>query len=487
MPNVRLRTIINVDNSTTFQVQREDGEWVDLTWQMITDKPFETLDDTIFTVDENGVLSIISLSTPDWQNIVNKPFITLDPSDFTVDNNGVLHYSGSMDWTSLTGKPFSSLDSDDFTVDNNGKLSVIHQNIPNQNWSQITGKPFTSLNNQQFQVIGGTLYLNVATNPQWVNVQNKPFSTLDPNNFTVDNGMLKAIPQTIPDQNWSQIQQKPFESLDANDFTVDADGKMSVNFPTPTPDDWQDVSSKPFETLNGTDFSVDQDGELSVNFPTPTPDDWDSITSKPFETLNSSDFSVDPDTGELSLAGGGGGGNPEWSDVLNKPFTYLGNYVYQYDDKLNVRGTSVVVQDNRGPDLDTEAKLKSCIMDILGASLDNYLGLTPSQNNYMLLNSIVNICKTHCRAKSGINTWDFYPVIIASLNKIYESSSLDRFMIGFQAYGAPKTSVASTDDTRMICGEVIFSVSKTNGSYTGNASYYNYQIYTADVAKGYFT
>lgn len=342
MPNVRLRTIINQDNSTTFQVQfHEGGEWEDLTWDMISDKPFETLDDTVFIVDENGVLTITDIPTVcSWGDVSDKPFIFLDPDDFSVSASGVLSYSGSMDWANIIGKPFSTLDNNDFDVVS-GQLKVRHQTIPNQTWSQIQNKPFTSLDPTNFQVVGGVLYLNLNPEiPTWSNVQNKPFTYLDSNDFAVVGDTLKVKHQTIPDPEWTDVQNKPFESLDANDFTVDAQGKASVNFPTPVPDDWDDVTGKPFETLNGTDFSVDADGEVTVNFPappTPTPDDWDDITNKPFESLNSSDFSVDPDTGELSLAGGGGGGNPDWTDVLNKPFNLLGSEFYAYDNKLRSR------------------------------------------------------------------------------------------------------------------------------------------------------
>lgn len=339
MPNVRLRTIINQDNSTTFQVQfHEGGEWEDLTWDMISDKPFETLDDTVFIVDENGVLTITDVPTVcSWGDVSDKPFIFLDPDDFSVSASGVLSYTGSLDWADIIGKPFSTLDNNDFEVVS-GQLKVRHQTIPNQTWSQIQNKPFTSLDPTNFQVVGGVLYLNLNPEiPSWSNVQNKPFTYLDSNDFAVVGDTLKVKHQTIPDPEWTDVQNKPFETLDANDFTVDAQGKASVNFPTPVPDDWDDVTGKPFESLNGTDFSVDADGEVTVNFPappTPTPDDWDDVTNKPFETLNSSDFSVDPDTGELSLSGGGGGGNPDWTDVQNKPFDTLGDDFYTYNGAL---------------------------------------------------------------------------------------------------------------------------------------------------------
>ena len=344
MPNVRLRTIINQDNSTTFQVQfHEGGEWEDLTWDMISDKPFETLDSTVFLVDENGVLTITDIhSVTNWSDITEKPFIFLDPNDFTVSSSGVLSYTGSVDWSSVVGKPFNTLNNNDFEVQN-GQLSVKHQTIPNQNWSQIQNKPFTSLDPTNFQVVGGVLYLNINPEiPYWSAIQNKPFTYIDSNDFAVVGDTLKVKHQTIPDQTWSQIQQKPFETLDANDFTVDGNGKVKVNFPqTPTGNpDWDDVQNKPFNSLNAGDFTVDGNGEVSVNFPTPptpTPDSWQDVTSKPFETLNSSDFSVDPDTGELSLAGGGGGGNPDWTDVQNKPFNLLGSEFYAYDNQLKSR------------------------------------------------------------------------------------------------------------------------------------------------------
>ena len=41
MANVKLRTIINEDNSTTFQVQFEDGKWVELDeYELWTDEYF---------------------------------------------------------------------------------------------------------------------------------------------------------------------------------------------------------------------------------------------------------------------------------------------------------------------------------------------------------------------------------------------------------------------------------------------------------------
>lgn len=434
MPNVRLRTIINVDNSTTFQVQREDGEWVDLTWEMITDKPFSTLDDTIFTVDENGVLSIISLSTPDWQNIVNKPFITLDPSDFTVDNNGVLKYSGSMDWASLTGKPFSSLDNNDFIV-NNGKLSVIHQNIPNQGWSQITGKPFTSLNDQQFQVIGGTLYLNVATNPQWSNVQNKPFSSINPNNFTVENGMLNVIPPTIPDPEWNDVQNKPLSSLNSDDFTVDENGEASVNFPTPTPDSWQDVTSKPFETLNETDFSVD------------------------------------PDTGELSLAGGG---SVDWSSIQNKPFNYIGTGLYVYDGKLMNRYFTYIRKSMPAKHIAYLTTLKMFIQNMLRSALANRLGVTASivtdyyplllegASNYMYLYLRIDNTQTDLTQFS-----DGYEVMVeAECYRNQEGSSEDKFMIAYRVNGMPLLDASNVAKRYMIEGLAQYRAAKTDGEYT---------------------
>ena len=329
MPNVRLRTIINQDNSTTFQVQfHEGGEWEDLTWDMISQKPFETLDDTVFLVDENGVLTITDIHTvSNWSDVLDKPFIFLDPDDFSVSESGVLSYTGSLDWSSIVGKPFNTLNNNDFEIQN-GQLSVKHQIIPNQNWSQIQSKPFTSLDPSSFQVVGGVLYLNLNPEiPYWAAIQQKPFTYLDNNDFAVIGDTLKVKHQTIPDQNWSQIQQKPFETLDSNDFSTDAQGKMSVNFPTP---DWDDLTGRPFETLNSSDFSVDADNELSVNFPTPTPDDWQDVTGKPFESIGSG-LSVDQD-GVLSATGGGG--NPDWLNVQNKPFSTLGGDFYAYNGAL---------------------------------------------------------------------------------------------------------------------------------------------------------
>ena len=329
MSNVRLRTIINQDNSTTFQVQfHEGGEWEDLTWDMISQKPFETLDDTVFLVDENGVLTITDIHTvSNWSDVLDKPFIFLDPDDFSVSESGVLSYTGSLDWSSIVGKPFNTLNNNDFEIQN-GQLSVKHQIIPNQNWSQIQSKPFTSLDPSSFQVVGGVLYLNLNPEiPYWAAIQQKPFTYLDNNDFAVIGDTLKVKHQTIPDQNWSQIQQKPFETLDSNDFSTDAQGKMSVNFPTP---DWDDLTGRPFETLNSSDFSVDADNELSVNFPTPTPDDWQDVTGKPFESIGSG-LSVDQD-GVLSATGGGG--NPDWLNVQNKPFSTLGGDFYAYNGAL---------------------------------------------------------------------------------------------------------------------------------------------------------
>ena len=360
MPNVRLRTIINQDNSTTFQVQFTDGgEWVDLTWEMISDKPFESLDDTVFIVDEDGVLSIINIPTTcDWSDVTDKPFTTLNPSDFSVNESGVLSYSGTFDWSSVGDKPFTTLDPDDFEVSADGELSVRHQTIPNQTWNQITGKPFSSLDSDTFQVVGGVLYLNLnPSTPNWNDVQGKPFSTLDSGDFSVSGGVLKTIKQvwntltgkpfnslnpsdfsvldgvlsTIK-QTWNTLTGKPFNTLSPDDFTL-TDGELGVNFPAQLDPEWDDVEQKPFETLDNSDFSVDADGKLAVNFPTPSPDDWDDITNKPFSSLNSSDFSVDAD-GELSVIGGGGSGIG-WSDIQYPLYR-------TWDDKLT---TNIVVQD----------------------------------------------------------------------------------------------------------------------------------------------
>ena len=261
MANVKLRTIINEDNSTTFQVQFEDGKWVDLTWDMISNKPFETLDNTVFIVDENGVLTITDKPI-NWADIGNKPFITLNPADFEVSASGVLSYKGSIDWADILGKPFNSLNDNDFEVQN-GQLSVKHQTIPNQNWSQIQQKPFNSLDPTTFQVVGGVLYLN--TNPgitYWNDIQNKPFSFIDNNTLEVVNDTLKAKAPTIPNQTWSQIEQKPFSTLNPTDFSVNEGGEVSVNFPAaPTPVvNWADVQNKPFSFLDSNLFNVYEGG-----------------------------------------------------------------------------------------------------------------------------------------------------------------------------------------------------------------------------------
>ena len=258
MANVKLRTIINEDNSTTFQVQFEDGKWVDLTWDMISNKPFETLDNTVFIVDENGVLTITDKPI-NWADIGDKPFITLNPADFEVSPSGVLSYKGSIDWADILGKPFNSLNDNDFEVQN-GQLSVKHQTIPNQNWSQIQQKPFNSLDTNTFQVVGGVLYLN--TNPgitYWNDIQNKPFSFIDNNTLEVVDDTLKAKAPTIPNQTWSQIEQKPFEtigsglSVDPNTKELKADGgSATVN--------WDDIQNKPFSFLDSNLFMVYEGG-----------------------------------------------------------------------------------------------------------------------------------------------------------------------------------------------------------------------------------
>ena len=335
MPNVRLRTIINQDNSTTFQVQfHEGGEWEDLTWDMISDKPFETLDDTVFIVDENGVLTITDVPTVcSWGDVSDKPFIFLDPDDFSVSASGVLSYTGSLDWSSIVGKPFSTVDNSDFII--TGGVLKLRPITVNVGWDDVSSKPFTYLDSSDFEVTSDTLKVKHQTipDPDWQDVLNKPFSSLDSDDFSVDaDGEVSVnFPTPTPDD-WDDVTNKPFETLNGTDFSVDADGEVSVNFPTPTPDDWDDITNKPFESLNGTDFSVDADGEVSVNFPTPTPDDWDDVTGKPFESIGSG-LSVDQD-GVLS-ATGGGGGNPSWNDVTSKPFSTLGEDLYEYNGVLN--------------------------------------------------------------------------------------------------------------------------------------------------------
>lgn len=258
MANVKLRTIINEDNSTTFQVQFEDGKWVDLTWDMISNKPFETLDNTMFIVDENGVLTITD--TPiNWSDIGDKPFITLNPSDFEVSPSGVLSYKGSIDWADILGKPFNSLNDNDFETQN-GILSVKHQPIPNQNWSQIQQKPFNSLDSNTFQVVGGVLYLN--TNPgitYWNDIQNKPFSFIDNNTLEVVDDTLKAKAPTIPNQTWSQIEQKPFETIGTG-LSVDPETKALKAEGTTGTVNWDDIQNKPFSFLDSNLFMVYEGG-----------------------------------------------------------------------------------------------------------------------------------------------------------------------------------------------------------------------------------
>ena len=507
MPNVRLRTIINQDNSTTFQVQfNEGGEWSDLTWDMISDKPFETLDDTVFIVDENGVLTITDVPTVcSWGDVSDKPFIFLDPDDFTVSASGVLSYTGNLDWTDIIGKPFSTLDNNDFEV-NAGKLSVKHQTIPNQTWSQIQNKPFTSLDPTNFQVVGGVLYLNLNPEiPSWSNVQNKPFTYIDNDDFAVIGDTLKVKHQTIPDQTWSQIQNKPFESLDANDFSVDQDGKASVNFPTPdwddvtnkpfetlgsdfsvdgdgemsvnfpaqTDPDWDDVQNKPFETL-GSDFSVDGNGEMSVNFPTPTPDDWDDVTNKPFETLGS-DFSVDPDTGELSLAGGGG--NPDWSDITSKPFNGLaasGTNLYVWDGNLIGRGVTYsqaeMANDNK---ITTQADLRNFALEYIKNSLLNKFATTTAGAGYY--GFIQDECK--CINKTVLK-YDISTPFVAggskdvyvdmSYKKNWQYSNYDEFAVSAIFKGMPLyTEVSKLIVMFVNCTVCLY---KTDGVYNGSAN-----------------
>lgn len=477
MPNVRLRTIINQDNSTTFQVQfHQGGEWEDLTWDMISDKPFETLDDSVFMVDENGVLTITDVPTVcSWGDISDKPFIFLDPDDFSVDASGKLSYTGSLDWTDITGKPFSTLDANDFQV-SNGKLSVIHQSIPNQTWSQIQNKPFTSLDPTNFQVVGGVLYLNLNPEiPTWSNVQNKPFTYLDNSDFAVVGDTLKVKHQTIPDQNWSQIQQKPFETLDANDFTVDVDGKMSVNFPTPAPDDWDDVTNKPFESLNSTDFTVDGNGEASVNFPTPTPDAWDDVTSKPFETLNGTDFSVDQD-GELSVNFPTPAPD-DWADITNKPFTNIGRGFSVYDDYINVLGNTMTYVNNDSHKITTLAELRTFIQDFCRNSLENKLGVsTPDAGWYtpLLADEAFNICGIKLKLDNTqpdlTQYGNSYRVPIAIVCRaVSYNSSYDEFDMWVDVSGLPDYTDASK--TLHLSGMMYFKANKTDGVYTSVGNY----------------
>ena len=467
MPNVRLRTIINQDNSTTFQVQfSQDGEWTDLTWDMISDKPFETLDDTVFIVDENGVLTITNIPTVcSWGDITDKPFIFLDPDDFSVDASGKLSYTGSLDWTDITGKPFSTLDANDFQV-SNGKLSVIHQTIPNQTWSQIQNKPFTSLDPTNFQVVGGVLYLNLNPEiPTWSNVQNKPFTYLNGDDFAVVGDTLKVKHQTIPDPDWDDVQDKPFENLDANDFSVDGDGKLSVNFPTIPDPDWDDVQSKPFETLNGTDFSVDADGEVSVNFPTPSPDDWDDITNKPFESLGSG-LSVDQD-GVLSASGGAS----TWGDITGKPFSYLGAGLHVYDDYLNILDSTINYVSNTGYEVTTTAALRTFIQDFCRNSLAYKLGVaTPDPGWYcQLTDEAINI--VGIRLKLSISQYPIsvrVPIAIICRFTNY-NENYDEFDMWIDVSGLP--DYTDHEKTLHMSGLLYFKANKTDGNYVSVTNY----------------
>lgn len=476
MSNVRLRTIINQDNSTTFQVQfPESGEWEDLTWDMISDKPFETLDDTVFMVDENGVLTITDIHTvTNWTDVEDKPFIFLDPDDFTVSASGVLSYTGSLDWSAIVGKPFNTLDNNDFEVQN-GKLSVKHQTIPNQTWSQIQNKPFTSLDPTNFQVVGGVLYLNINPEiPYWSAIQNKPFTYLDSNDFAVVGDTLKVKHQTIPDQNWSQIQQKPFETLDANDFTVDQQGKVKVNFPqSPTQDvEWDDVQNKPLSSLNSDDFTVDENGEASVNFPTPTPDSWQDVTGKPFESIGSG-LSVDPDTKELSATGGGG--NLNWSDVQNKPFNDIGTGLYVNDGHLNNRYiTWMNLSMSNANKIANALSLKSFFKDVIKSALANKFNL-PSEKvvdyfpmllegaqNYMYLTMRLDNTDTSLTQFS-----DSHKMLMeVEIYKFNESSSQDTFVLPVRVSGLLSADGSNTPKIYNVLGYIYATISKSGGQYT---------------------
>ena len=493
MPNVRLRTIINQDNSTTFQVQfSEGGEWTDLTWDMISDKPFETLDDTVFIVDENGVLTITNIPTVcSWGDVSDKPFIFLDPDDFSVDAQGKLSYTGSLDWTDITGKPFSTLDNNDFVVQN-GKLSVVHQTIPNQTWSQIQNKPFTSLDPTNFQVVGGVLYLNLNPEiPSWSNVQNKPFTYLDNSDFAVVGDTLKVKHQIIPDPEWTDVQNKPFTSLDANDFSVDGNGKMSVNFPTPIPDDWDDITNKPFESLNSADFTVDGNGEASVNFPTPTPDDWDDITNKPFETLNSSDFSVDPDTGELSVAGGG---TPDWSDILNKPFNSIGGILYTDNGVLkSAQNGFYNVNMSSSRKITSLTELTDYVKTLCVNTVETMLELVEPKSgwfvpvdwdagtvSFMVIKMLIDNTQADLTSYSDSQRI----TIRMACKKLWQYETYDTFFFFLNIDGLPDPSDSS--NLLRMEGCIMVDGNKTDGQYTG-ASYRGSYVNTSDVKEYYFS
>ena len=436
MANVKLRTIINEDNSTTFQVQFEDGKWADLTWDMISNKPFETLDNTVFIVDENGVLTITD--TPiNWSDIGDKPFITLNPSDFEVSASGVLSYKGSIDWADILGKPFNSLNDNDFEIQN-GVLSVKHQTIPNQNWSQIQQKPFNSLDPTTFQVVGGILYLN--TNPDityWNDIQNKPFSFIDNNTLEVVDDTLKAKAPTIPNQTWSQIENKPFSSL------------------------------------NPTDFSVNESGEASVNFPAQTPDSWNSVTDKPFETIGSG-LSVDPETKALKAEGVSGTVN--WNDIQNKPFSFLDSNLFNvYEGGLSIYPhmwfKTEMANDHK---INTDGLFKNFIFNYISNSYNKRFGLDnpfdgwycPVFDDDRILH-IKNKIKIDRNPITNGNTLSDTYILNMKLcsHRMFQTDTMDTFYIDVDVSGMPMI-INGASIVSVWRGIAVAIAHKENGQYT---------------------
>lgn len=490
---VQLRTIINPDNSTTFQVRREDGIWVDLTWEMISNKPFESLDDTTFVVDEDGVLSIIGGGgSVSWSQVTSKPFTYLSQDDFTVVN-GVLTYTGTTLWSAIGQKPFSNVSSDDFKIESD---TLKLKNPPtNPSWSQVTSKPFSTVDTDTgFSIVGGKLYLKVNPEiPYWSGIQNKPFETVSDTDFSTTGGVLSIIEKNVPwsrvsskpfsdydhtelevnndilgvkEVGWSKISQKPFSSLDSDDFDVALNGTLSVKHQTIPDPEWDDVQNKPLKSL-GPDFSVDADGEASVNFPTI---DWDDLSGRPFETLNSSDFSVDAD-GELSV-------NhqtipdPDWSGVQNKPFSSIGGILYVYDDVLQA-GTMMFqnVDMSSGHKITTPTELRNYLQTYLINSLKKRFELANPDGGWW--GFIQDLKTNHARIKilvdntqTGLETFsDSYRIAIKlAVTRLWQNPSYDDYMIFVECYGLPLYNDSSK--TTQICGTVILRCPKTDGNYT---------------------
>lgn len=492
MIQVRLRTVINQDGSTIFQVEREDGTWVELTWDMISDKPFESLDDTVFVVDEDGVLSIIGGGgSVSWSQVTSKPFTYLSNDDFTVVN-GVLTYTGTTLWSAIGGKPFSNVSSDDFKIESD---TLKLKNPPtNPTWSSVSGKPFSDLDGSTFTVSGGTLFLNTnLSSPLWTAIQSKPFTYLDSNDFEVTGDTLKAKPKYpswsqvtskpfndydhaefsvtngilgLLSMAWSKITGKPFTYLDSDDFSVSSNGTLSVNHQTIPDPEWDDVQNKPLESL-GSDFSVDSDGVASVNFPTI---DWDELTGRPFETLNSSDFSVDAD-GELSVIHQTIP-DPDWSDVQSKPFNSIGGILYTYDGTL-LAGTMMFQNTDMssGHKITTPTELRNYLQTFIINSLKKRFELDNPDGGWWGFLQDLKI--NHARIKilvdntqTGLETFsDSYRISIKqTITRLWQNPTYDDYMIFVECYGLPLYSDSSKKT--QICGTVILRCPKTDGNYT---------------------